>query len=162
MSEAVQEAGSSGFTIDRSTNTIRFERELPTWPEKVFDAWTEPRQVECWWDPTGVPLEKCDIDLRVGGAFSFSSRTHSDRPFTGVYREISRPNLLVFDAGGAVGRVRLTAVDRGTHMIVEIICSSAEQLEQFIQMGAAVGTSRTLDNLVAFEMRHAPAHHGND
>ena len=35
----------------------------------VFDAWTRSDRVAEWWDPTGVPLAVCEIDLRPGGGF---------------------------------------------------------------------------------------------
>jgi hypothetical protein len=35
-------------------------------------------------------------------------------------------------------------------MTVSIACGSADQLDQFIQIGVAVGTSQTLDNLVTY------------
>ena len=142
---------SDDFSVDHSTNTIRFERRLSVSPEEAFDAWTQPDQVKCWWDPDGQPLERCNIDLRVGGGFAFATASHTDRPFAGVYRTISRPELLVFDAAGAEGRVSLTPDGDGTQMIVEIICSGPEHLKQFMQMGVADGTSRTLDNLVAYK-----------
>jgi hypothetical protein len=68
-----------------------------------------------------------------------------------VYRVIERPSLLVFDAMGAVGTVRLDADDRGrgTQMTVTIRCAGPEHLEQFVKLGVADGTDRTLDNLVA-------------
>ena len=34
-------------------------------------------------------------------------------------------------------------------MVVEIRCTSAEHLAQFVQMGVAKGTADTMDNLVA-------------
>lgn len=151
MPEALQEPVHSGFAVDESSNTIRFERHLDVSPEEAFRAWTEPTQVECWWDPSGAPLETCQIDLRVGGIFTFASGNHPDRPFTGVYREISRPNLLVFEALGSLGRVSLRAEGEGTRMLVEIVCTSRQHLQQFIQMGVGVGTSQTLDNLVAYK-----------
>lgn len=153
MPEAVQEPVYSGFAVDHSSNTIRFERRLDVSPEEAFRAWTEPTQVVCWWDPSGAPLATCQIDLRVGGTFTFVSRNHPDRPFTGVYREISRPNVLVFEALGSMGRVSLSAVGKGTRMLVEIACTSQEHLKQFIHMGVGVGTSQTLDNLVAYKSR---------
>ena len=139
----------TGFTIDEAAHTIRFTRRFRADRNQVFAAWTEPEQVSAWWDPTGERLVSCDIDLRVGGTFKFVNREHSDRPFTGTYREISPPSRLVFEAMGSEGRVTLAPLGRGSLMTVEIVCSSAEQLEQFMQMGVAVGTSRTLDNLVA-------------
>ncbi|HUQ19263.1 MAG TPA: SRPBCC domain-containing protein [Gemmatimonadaceae bacterium] len=141
---------STGYTLDRETLSIRFERTIDASASEVFDAWTNPAEVTAWWDPDGEPLVTCAIDLRVGGSFSFATRQHSEMPFTGVYREITPPRGLVFEAMGSTGRVVLNEVDGGTHMLVEILCSSAEQLEQFAKMGVAEGTSRTLDNLVAF------------
>jgi uncharacterized protein YndB with AHSA1/START domain len=142
-------AKSTGYTMDRESFTIRFERLLAADRSEVFDAWTKAEEVSAWWDPDGEPLVACTIDLRAGGSFSFATRQHADMPFAGVYREIVPPERLVFDAMGATGRVILSEVAGGTSMLVEIICQSEEQLDQFAKMGVAAGTSRTLDNLVA-------------
>lgn len=135
-------------SIDQSTFTIRFERELAAAPEAVFDAWTDPEQLRVWWDPTGAPLADCAVDLRPGGAFCFTNASQHGPPFSGVYRVVSRPAELVFDAMGAVGTVRLEARGDTTRMTVTIRCSSAEHLQQFIALGVDAGTARTLDNLV--------------
>ena len=149
MSPSPEVAARADFTVDRAANTIRFTRELSAPPGEAFAAWTDPEQVALWWDPTGERLAACDIDLRVGGAFSFVSRNHSGMPFTGIYREISPPARLVFEAMGADGRVKLAPFGQGTLMTVEIVCVSPEHLDQFVNMGVAVGTSQTLNNLVA-------------
>lgn len=150
MPAVLGSVASEGFVVDKSSNTIRFERLLNRPPDDVFAAWTQPQQVQCWWDPSGAPLARCEIDLRIGGSFAFVSQAHPDGPFTGTYRQIERPTRLVFDAFGAEGRVTLRATANGTRMIVEIVCSSPEHLQQFVDMGVAVGTSQTLDNLVAY------------
>jgi uncharacterized protein YndB with AHSA1/START domain len=117
---------------------------------EIFAAWTKPEQVACWWDAAGEPLAVCEIDLRPGGAFKFVSKGHPEMPFTGVYKEIAPPDRLVFEAMGSTGRVTLREADGKTHMVVEIVCRSDEQLDQFLKMGVNVGTGRTLDNLVAY------------
>lgn len=141
-------------TIDRATFTITFQRTFPAPREDVFDAWTKPDQLAEWWDPTGVRLAECEIDLRPGGSFKLVNRdsAHSP-PFAGVYRVIERPSLLVFDAMGALGTVRIDEAKNATHMTVTIRCSSAEHLETFIKLGVDAGTDKTLDNLVAFVAR---------
>lgn len=139
-------------TIDHPTFTITFKRRMGASPEAVFDAWTQPEQISAWWDPDGAPLVECSIDLRVGGEFKLVNRGHSP-PFAGVYRVIERPSLLVFDAMGAVGTVRLESDDRGTQMTVTIRCAGPEHLEHFVKLGIADGTDRTLDNLVAHVAR---------
>jgi uncharacterized protein YndB with AHSA1/START domain len=143
-------------TIDRATSTITFHRTFDAQREDVFDAWTQPAQVALWWDPGGSPLVECEIDLRPGGAFKFVNRDsgHSP-PFAGVYRVIEPPSLLVFDALGSVGTVKLESNKGTTHMTVTIRCASAEQLEQFVKLGVDVGTDRTLDNLVAHVTKRA-------
>lgn len=138
----------NGFSVDEETHALRFARDLDATPDDAFTAWTDPKEVAVWWDATGEKLGACDIDLRPGGTFRFVTNHHPDRPFTGTYLEVSPPRRLVFDANGAVGTVTLEPYDGGTRMSVEIVCSSAEHLKQFVAMGIANGTSKTLDNLV--------------
>jgi uncharacterized protein YndB with AHSA1/START domain len=141
---------SAGFELDEAAHTLRFTRRLAAPPERVFAAWTDPEQVACWWDAAGERLLRCEIDLRVGGGFTFVSRGHPDMAFAGMYREIAPPSRLVFDAMGAEGRVVLAAAEGGgTAMVVEIACASEAHLRQFVTMGVAAGTSQTMDNLVA-------------
>lgn len=137
-----------GFELDEAAHTLRFTRRFAAPPERVFAAWTDAEQLACWWDAAGEPLLRCEIDLRVGGAFTFVSRGHPDMPFSGTYREIDPPWRLVFDAMGAEGRVLLNSNEGGTTMIVEIACASEARLQQFVAMGVAAGTSQTMDNLV--------------
>jgi uncharacterized protein YndB with AHSA1/START domain len=146
-------ASRSGFHLDRHTNTIRFIRVFAAPRVNLFAAWTRPDQVTQWWDATGEPLTACEIDLRPGGAFRFTTRSHPEMPFAGIYREIVPPDHLVFEAMGSTGRVAFREVAGQTEMTVEIVCRSAEHLEQVLSMGVATGTSQTLDHLVAFARR---------
>lgn len=150
MPPASSKIDTTGFTVDTDTHAIRLARQFSAEPDRVFAAWTDPQQVACWWDASGAPLASCEIDLRVGGKFAFASRAHPDRPFAGEYREIARPHLIIFDANGAEGRINLDSSAGGTLMTVEIRCSSAQQLQEFLNVGVAKGTSQTLDNLVAY------------
>jgi Activator of Hsp90 ATPase homolog 1-like protein len=84
------------------------------------------------------------------GAFKFTTKAHPEIPFSGVYLTIVPPERLAFDAAGATGRVTLKNVACQTHMTVEIECKSADQLQQYLKMGVDIGTSQTLDNLVAY------------
>jgi uncharacterized protein YndB with AHSA1/START domain len=93
----------------------------------------------------------------VGGAFKFVTKGQPDMPFAGIYREITPPDRLVFEAMDATGRVVFQDAAGKTHMTVEIECQSAEHLDQYLQMGVDVGTSQTLDNLVAYAGRRSAA-----
>jgi uncharacterized protein YndB with AHSA1/START domain len=150
MPSALQNAPGSNLGIDRASNTIRLARDFDAPPSDIFEAWTKPEHVTCWWDAAGDPLAVCEIDLRPGGSFRFVTRGRPDLPFAGVYREIAPPGRLIFEALGSTGRVLIREADGRTQMIVEIECGSSEQLDQFLKMGVSAGTGRTLDSLVAY------------
>jgi uncharacterized protein YndB with AHSA1/START domain len=137
-------------TIDRNANAIILRRSFDAPREIIFDAWTDPKQVTVWWDAVGAPLARCEIDLRVGGTFTFVSGSENVPPFTGAYRKIERPEHLAFEAMGALGTVDLREESGRTEMIVTIKCPTAEHLENFLTMGVNEGTAETLDNLVNF------------
>ncbi|MGH6857410.1 MAG: SRPBCC domain-containing protein [Methylocella sp.] len=137
--------------VDRDAHAIVLTRTFAAPREQVFEAWTRPEHIACWWDPASVRLAECEIDLRLGGAFKFvTQRSPGVPPFSGIYREIAPPELLVFEAMGAIGRVVLSDVGGKTLMTVTIKCGSSAQLDQFVKMGVDVGTSQTLDNLVVY------------
>ena len=135
--------------VDRDAHKIILTRTFAAPRKQIFEAWTRPEQVACWWDPAGVRLVECEIDLRAGGAFKFVNQG-STHPFSGIYREITPPKQLVFEAMGSTGKVVLNEIGGKTRMTVTIECGSSAQLDQFLKMGVATGTSQTLDNLVAY------------
>ena len=151
MSLMNQAVADGQVVVDRETHAIVLTRMFSAPREQVFEAWTRPEHVTCWWDPTGRPLAECEIDLRPGGAFRFvNQQSAGAHQFAGVYREIAPPDYLVFEAMGAIGRVVLEEIGEKTRLTVRIECGSAAHLEQYLKMGIDSGTARTLDNLVAY------------
>ncbi len=141
----------TGAEVDTITNTIRLRRSISAPAAQVFEAWTTPAIVSKWWDPDGIALRECDIDLRPGGAFRFVNHSHDDgHAFTGTYREIVAPDRLVFEAMGAEGRVDFVERAGRTEITVAISCASADHLQQFLNFGIARDTGRTLDRLVDY------------
>jgi uncharacterized protein YndB with AHSA1/START domain len=84
-------AQKTGLVIDRRSHTIKLTRNFDAPRAEIFEAWTNPEHVACWWDPAGEPLAACEIDLRPGGSFKFVTKDHPDMPFAGTYREIAPP-----------------------------------------------------------------------
>ena len=125
----------------------------------VFDAWTSPEHVTHWWDPSREPLAACDIDLRPNGRFRFVPG--GGKPaFTGVYREIVRPERLVFStvvASGAetVGTLRFDADGRHTILRLTMTCASQSDRDALLEMRVDAGTVRTLENLGEYLERPA-------
>jgi len=64
----------------------------------VFTAWTDPEHLRQWWGPTGFTNPVCELDLRPGGAIRIDMRAPDGvvYPMSGVFREISEPERLVF------------------------------------------------------------------
>src|SRR5215468_4970262 len=98
-------AAKTNLIIDRKAHKIRLAREFHAPRAQIFEAWTQPEHVTCWWDPAGEPLTACEIDLRPGGSFKFITKGQPEIPFVGTYLEIASPHRLVFEALGATGRV---------------------------------------------------------
>ena len=145
-----QAVAGAEVAIDRHSHAIVLTRMLAAPRQQVFEAWTRPEHVRCWWDPAGHPLAECEIDLRVGGAFRFVNRYAPAHAFAGVWREIAPPERLVFEAMGAVGYVILEEIGGDTRLTVRIECGSAARLADYLKMGIDAGTARTLDHLSGY------------
>jgi uncharacterized protein YndB with AHSA1/START domain len=91
------------LVVDRAAHKILLARTFAAPRRRIFEAWTQPEHVACWWDPSGARLAECEIDLRPGGAFRFVARG-SKHTFSGIYREVAPPERLVFEAMGSTGR----------------------------------------------------------
>ena len=73
--------------------------------DRVFRAWTEAAELDRWLAPTMDATVKTSVDLRVGGAYHFEICRPDGQVFSaqGVYREIRRPERLVFTWSGCGG-----------------------------------------------------------
>jgi uncharacterized protein YndB with AHSA1/START domain len=121
----------------------------------VFDAWTKTEHVVHWWDPSGVPLAICEIDLRPGGAFRFvnGGPGGAEHPFAGTYREIVPPERLVFVPQNSPSDTESFALltfhesEGKTTLTLTMMCATRVDRDALLKMGVDVGTIRTLDNL---------------
>ncbi len=82
---------------------VRVTKSFSAAPERIFDAWFDPRLIAQWMfgprlrDEEIVHLE---VDVRVGGRFSFLvKRQGMEIDHVGVYRAIARPRRIVFTWG---------------------------------------------------------------
>lgn len=78
-------------------------------PSQVWKAWTDLEQVKRWWGPQDFTAPIAKIDLRIGGKYLFCMRSPDGKDYysTGVYREITAPERLIYtdnfaDAGGNI------------------------------------------------------------
>jgi uncharacterized protein YndB with AHSA1/START domain len=124
----------------------------------VFEAWTNAEHVRHWWDPSGVPLSVCEIDLRPNGVFRWVNRGANgvEYPFTGTYREIVVPEWLVFTAktlpSSAESVATLVFSEDGdtTKLTMTMDCQSVADRDALLEMRVDAGTARTLENLAEY------------
>ena len=122
----------------------------------VFEAWTKAEHVAHWWDPSGVPLAVCEIDLRPNGAFRWVNRAPDGGEgysFAGIYREIDPPGKLVFTAPDSLDRgatLVFTEEGRKTKLTITMECATRQERDAMLQMRVDAGTAQTLENLAAY------------
>jgi uncharacterized protein YndB with AHSA1/START domain len=80
-------------------NGIRIVRVFQAPRELVFAMWTQPEHFVTWFGEHGseIPLDRCEMDLRPGGAWSATMFHGPDRieiPFAGVFRVVDPPSHL--------------------------------------------------------------------
>jgi len=91
MAESAQPAESGDLTlvISRTFDAPR---------ERVFDAWLDAKIISQWIGPRGISAEAELLEPRVGGRYRIFMRGSDGTGPTvsGTYREIKRPERLVF------------------------------------------------------------------
>lgn len=80
--------------------SLRVARIIRADPERLFQAWTDPKQLAQWWHLQGEGWSFLDaaVDLREGGSYRLGMTGPDGRKYVAVgkYHEIQRPTRLVF------------------------------------------------------------------
>jgi len=85
-------------TLTTNDEGISITRIFDAPREAVWAAWTDPEQVASWSGPRGFEITSNHADLRPGGAWRMAMRSDERGELWqhGVFREVVRPELLVF------------------------------------------------------------------
>jgi uncharacterized protein YndB with AHSA1/START domain len=137
---------------------IAMTREFDAPRHLVFDAMTRPEHVRRWFGCDAFTLPICEIDLRVGGAYRFVMRSPdgSESTLQGVYREILRPERVVFveriSMPGFTGpeyQVTSTFDEFGgeTRLTTTILHDSKENRDGHLNSGIEKGVAPAYDRL---------------
>lgn len=151
-------ANSSTFTVTMpSPEEIRMTRLFDAPPALVFEAMTRPEHIREWWGRLGdgysVPV--CEVDLRVGGKWTFVNRhPKGEATFYGEYLEIDPPHKVVFteifadypDSPSTVTS-ELVADGAKTRMIATVRYPSQMVRDMVVQTGMAHGAGISYDRL---------------
>jgi len=143
--------------------TVEAEFDAP--PERVWQLWADPRQLERWWGPPTYPATFTKHDLAPGSRVEYHmTGPEGDQP-RGYWDivEADVPHLLVFRDGFANddgtpndgmprNEVRTTIEDIGggrTRMSIESIFPSREAMEQLLGMGQEEGLTQAVGQIDA-------------
>jgi len=148
---------------ERLTMTLTAEFEAT--PERVWQLWADPRQLERWWGPPTYPATFDAHDLAPGGRVAYHMTGPSGDQPHGYWDvvEVDPPRRLVFVDGFAgedgtpddsfprnEGRVTIEPVDdRRTRMSIESIFPSTEAMDQVLAMGMEQGLTQAVGQIDA-------------
>jgi uncharacterized protein YndB with AHSA1/START domain len=135
--------------FERLTLTVVAEFDAPV--ERVWQLWSDPRQLERWWGPPSHPATMEEHDLAPGGAVAYVLTGPEGGKSRGWWRvtSVDPPTSLEFVDGFADQdgtpitststtnvQVRLSEHDGGTRMEVRATFDSKEHMERLDRMGA--------------------------
>ena len=145
--------------------TMLIEAEFEASPERVWQLWADPRQLERWWGPPTYPATFTKHDLAPGRRAEYHMTGPDGDQHHGYWEvlEVAAPHSLVFRDGFAnadgtpntdlpmnMARVRIEAVGPGrTRMSIESVFPSAEAMEQVLSMGMEEGLTQAVGQIDA-------------
>jgi uncharacterized protein YndB with AHSA1/START domain len=144
---------------------IVIERIVNAPRELVWRAWTEADQIAKWWGPNGFTTTIHEMHVRLGGVWRFIMHgpDGTDYPNRIVYREIVKPERLVYDHGDDDGKdlfrstVTFVAMGQRTKVTLRAVFPTAEARAAAVKFGAVEGGEQTLARLGQHLATRSPA-----
>ncbi len=147
---------------DLDALTMTVTAEFDAGAERVWELWSDPRQLERWWGPPSHPATFVDHDFVPGGRAAYFMTAPDGQRYHGWWRfeEIEPPARLRFEDGFSdddgkpkeempttVATVTITESDGATTMAIESRFASREGMEQTLEMGAEQGISEAIGQI---------------
>jgi uncharacterized protein YndB with AHSA1/START domain len=150
---------------DLEALSMTINAEFVASPQRVWQLWANPRQLERWWGPPTYPATVTAHDLSAGGRVEYHmTGPEGDQP-RGYWEIVvaDAPHSLVFRDGFAnedgspntslpLTTARVTIEDIGggrTRMSIETTFPDAQAMEQILAMGAEEGMKQALEQIDA-------------
>lgn len=156
-----------GTTKDPENLTFTITAEWPATPSRVWQIWSDPRQLERWWGPPTWPATFEQHDVVKGGRSTYYMTGPEGEKARGWWRFVAldEPSHLEFEDGFSDDsgtpdasmpvievRVDLEEAGPGTRMTITSRFATADQMEQLVQMGMVEGMTAAMgqiDDLLA-------------
>jgi uncharacterized protein YndB with AHSA1/START domain len=150
---------------DPEALTLTLDAEFDASPERVWQLWADPRQLERWWGPPTYPATFTRHDLAPGSRVEYHmTGPDGDQP-KGYWEivEVAPPHRLVFLDGFAnddgspntdlpvnTASVTIQEIDAGrTRMSIQSNYPSTAAMEQNLAMGMEQGLTEAVGQIDA-------------
>ena len=140
--------------------TIVITRLIDAPRELVWKAWTEPKHIAQWWGPNGFTNTIHSMVVKPGGEWRFIMHgpDGTNYPSRVVYREVVKPERLVYDVSGDDeadphtfrATVTFAAREGKTQITMASQFPSVAARDAVLKFGAVEGGAQTLDRLADY------------
>jgi len=158
---------------DTDALTMIVSTDLDATPERVWQLWADPRQLERWWGPPSYPATFTHLELKPGGeAHYYMSGPAGDTPKGGWYIVETDPPHTIFikdffetqtgvpDPDYPIGAMYVTIEDIGngkTRMSIKSEFPDLESMEKLLAMGQEEGMVEAMGQIDAILAEPVPA-----
>jgi uncharacterized protein YndB with AHSA1/START domain len=150
---------------DLDSLTLTITTEFAATPERVWQLWADPRQLERWWGPPTYPATMDSHDLRPGGRVEYHMTGPTGDQPRGLWDvlQVERPRTLVFrdlfadekfnpnlELPAMTGTVTIEPIDAArTQMTIKNQFETREGMDKVLAMGMEEGMTLALGQIDA-------------
>jgi uncharacterized protein YndB with AHSA1/START domain len=149
-------------TPDTDARTLTVVAEFAATPSRVWQLWSDPRQLERWWGPPTWPATFVEHELVPGGSARYFMTGPEGEQAHGwwTFLSVDEPRSLELEDGFADEhgqpspempttrmQMRLAEGGAGTQMTLVSQFASVEQMEQMVSMGMVEGLTQALGQI---------------
>lgn len=149
---------------DADALTLDVVAEFAATPDRVWQLWSDPRQLEQWWGPPGYPATVERHDLAPGGETRYYMTSPEGEKYYGWWTvdETAEPSRIVFRDGFSgddgepidpedytTATVTIEQVADITRMTIHSQFLSSEQFEKQAAMGMEEGMRQAVGQIDA-------------
>jgi uncharacterized protein YndB with AHSA1/START domain len=158
---------------DPEALTLTLTAEFDATPERVWQLWADPRQLERWWGPPTYPATVDVHDLRAGGRVAYHMTGPTGDTPHGLWEvvEVDPPRSIAFldrfagedgnpDPSFPTSDARVSIEDIGggrTRMTILSAFPSVAAMEQLVGMGMVEGLTEAVGQIDAILAEKVPA-----
>ena len=131
--------------MNTNDRQLELKREIPFPRELAWKAITELEHMILWWGPDGFTIEDAQMDLQVGGTWSFImvGPDGTRYPNYSVFKVINPPEKLVFDHGDGQrvwfeSTIILKETKAGTEVVIRQVFPSSQERDDVVEKYGAI------------------------